>query len=177
MKTLLAAIDRAGGVLASLYMLLAAVALFALVPMAGWLVFGRYVLNASPTWVEATSLVLMLVLTFAVAAAATRSGDHLAILFLRDALPRPLERLMRAANYSLLTVFGAWMAAASAQNAIRTWSRDIPLLLIPEGVRHLPLVAGGAGIALFAAVHLFAMIVGADERETAKPASGDLPVE
>ena len=59
-------IDRAGGFLSGLLGLVAALALFALVPLAGWLVFGRYILNASPTWVEGTSLILMLVVTFAI---------------------------------------------------------------------------------------------------------------
>jgi len=93
-------IDRIGGVVAGAFLAIAAVALFALVPMAGWLVFGRYVLNASPTWVEATSLVLMLVITFGVAAAATRSEDHLAIHFIRESFP-PLLRLSLGVGYLL----------------------------------------------------------------------------
>ncbi len=147
-------IDKLAGGLSAALLAVAAVALFALVPMAGWLVYGRYILNASPTWVEATSLVLMLVVTFFVAAVATRSDEHLAIHFVRDAMPGPIRKTMRALSDLIMMGFGLFMADASLTNAIRTWSRDIPLLNIPEGMRHVPLVVGGVGIALFSAIHL-----------------------
>ncbi|MEO1104572.1 MAG: hypothetical protein AAFW98_12705, partial [Pseudomonadota bacterium] len=60
MKGFVRVADSAGGVLAQIFMGLAALSLFALVPMAGWLVFGRYVLNATPTWVEQVALLLVM---------------------------------------------------------------------------------------------------------------------
>ena len=42
---------------------LAVVALVILVGMMGWLVFGRYVLNDTPTWAEALALLLVLYMT------------------------------------------------------------------------------------------------------------------
>jgi len=163
MTALLEIADRVAAGLSRLLYAVAALALFALVPMAGWLVFGRYVLNASPTWVEATSLVLILVVTFAVAAAATRSGEHLAIHFVRDSLPRRLRTAATLLSHALMATFGTFMAIASMQNTLRTWSRDIPLLNIPEGVRHVPLVVGGCGIVLFSLLHI-ARILTARER-------------
>jgi TRAP-type C4-dicarboxylate transport system permease small subunit len=151
-------IDRIGSAVAGALLAIAALALFALVPMAGWLVFGRYVLNASPTWVEATSLVLILVVTFGVAAAATRSEDHLAIHFIRESFPPPIERAMRLASHAILTVFGVYMMVASWENVLGTWYRPIPLLGIPEGVRHIPLVVGGAGIAAFSFIHVLKIL-------------------
>lgn len=159
-------VDRIGGAIAAVLLFLASVALFALVPMAGWLVFGRYVLNASPTWVEATSLVLILVVTFAVAAAATRTEDHLAIHFIRESFPPPVERAMRLLSHLILVAFGVAMAWASWENVASTWSRPIPLLGIPEGVRHVPLVVGGAGIAAFSLVHALKILLG---RERSPP--------
>lgn len=167
-------LERASSALARAYVAIAALALFTLVPITGWLVYGRYILNQSPTWVEATSLVIILVLTFAVAASGTWTGAHLNIAFIRESMPRAVERTCRALSHALMVVFGTWMAAASVANALNTWSRPIPLLNIPEGVRHLPLIAGGAGIALFSTVLLLAMTVGADRDAPADPT---LPVE
>lgn len=169
---MLSLIDRAGGLLAGLLTVLAALALFALVPLSGWLVFGRYILNSSPTWVEATSLVLVLVTTFGVAAAATRSEDHLSIGFVRESFPPPVERTLRFTSHMAMIVFGAFMAVASWSNVASTWSRPIPLLEIPEGVRHIPLVVGGAGIALFSAIHAVKMILGRDAPPPAEPTEG-----
>ncbi|MBJ3777438.1 TRAP transporter small permease [Acuticoccus mangrovi] len=169
---MIAFIDRIGALLARAFLFVAAVALFALVPMAGWLVFGRYVLNRSPTWVEATSLVLMLVVTFGVAAAATRSEEHLSIAFVRESFPPPVERVMRFVCHVVLAGFGAWMALASYENTVNTWSRPIPLLQIPEGVRHLPLLVGGFGIAVFSAIHALKMLVGLP-RTTPSGSDGD----
>ncbi|WP_420394607.1 TRAP transporter small permease [Acuticoccus sp.] len=166
---MLAALDRIAAALSAALTAIAALALFALVPLAGWLVFGRYVLNALPTWVEATSLVLVLVVTFAVAASATRSEDHLAIVFVREALPRPAERALRFAAHLGMLTFGAWMAAASWSNAAATWSRPIPLLPLPEGARHVPLVVGGVGIALFSTIHALKMLLGRDEATGERP--------
>nr|WP_255720316.1 TRAP transporter small permease [Acuticoccus kalidii] len=135
--------------------------------MAGWLVFGRYVLNASPTWVEASSLILMLVVTFGIAAYAVRTGEHLSIDFVRESFPKPVERAMRFACHVVLTVFGAWMATASWANVVSNWSRDIPLIHIPEGVRHIPLLVGGAGIAVFSLIHALKMIVLKDGEDAA----------
>jgi len=162
-------IDRIGGAVEGAFVAIAALALFALVPMAGWLVFGRYVLNASPTWVEATSLVLILVVTFAIAAAATRREEHLAIHFFREAFPPAVERAMRLVSHLILVVFGAYMVGASWENVVNTWYRPIPLLQIPEGIRHIPLVVGGAGITAFSLVNALKILVpsaarrGADE--------------
>ena len=155
-------IDRVGAALAATFTFIAALALFALVPLSGWLVFGRYVLNASPTWVEATSLLLVLVVTFAVAASATRSEEHLAIQFVRESFPPPIERAMRFISHVGLAIFGGWMAYASWSNIGSTWARPIPLLPLPEGVRHIPLLVGGIGMVFFSLIHIAKMLAGAE---------------
>jgi TRAP-type C4-dicarboxylate transport system permease small subunit len=168
MLKLLRSLDAIGGRVAGALLAIAAVALFALVPMAGWLVFGRYVLNASPTWVEATSLVLILVVTFGVAASATRSEEHLAIRFIRESFPPKVERAMRLLSHLLLVVFGTFMVVASWQNVMGTWYRPIPLLGIPEGIRHLPLVVGGLGIAAFSLIHALKILLALDRENRSR---------
>ena len=112
MTPIIDAIDRIGGWLSRLLMVIAALAMFSLVPMSGWLVFGRYVLNASPTWVESVSLITIVVLTFAVAASAIREEEHLAINFIRESFPPRVEALMKIASFALLAFFGVMMTTA-----------------------------------------------------------------
>jgi TRAP-type C4-dicarboxylate transport system permease small subunit len=112
--------------------------------------------------VEATSLVLILVVTFGVAASATRSEEHLSIRFIRESFPAPAERPMRLLSHIVLVVFGAWMVTASWNNVLGTWYRPIPLLGIPEGIRHIPLVVGGLGIAAFSLIHALKILTGRD---------------
>src|SRR3546814_1817331 len=50
-----------------------------LVACFGWLVFGRYVLNATPTWVEQVALLLIVVITFFSTASNSREGANLSV--------------------------------------------------------------------------------------------------
>ena len=51
--------------------LITGVSLVVLTVIFGWLVFGRYVLNATPTWVEQAALLLVMVIAFIGAAVVT----------------------------------------------------------------------------------------------------------
>ena len=49
----------------------------------GWLVFGRYVLNATPTWVEQVSLLLVALIGFLGASTGVHERSHLGVSFFR----------------------------------------------------------------------------------------------
>ena len=51
--------DRFLNLIGNFNLLFCSVALVVLTVIFGWLVFGRYVLNATPTWVEQVSLLLV----------------------------------------------------------------------------------------------------------------------
>ncbi|MEO0362500.1 MAG: TRAP transporter small permease, partial [Pseudomonadota bacterium] len=51
--------ERALDGLAALAMALASALLVVLIVIFGWLVYGRYVLNATPTWVEQSALLIV----------------------------------------------------------------------------------------------------------------------
>lgn len=53
----------------SLCIFVSSIALVVLVTTFGWLVFGRYVLNVTPTWVEQLALLLICYIAFLGAAA------------------------------------------------------------------------------------------------------------
>ena len=88
--------DKGLDALAAICRLLTGVGLVTLTLMFGWLVFGRYVLNDTPTWVEQLALVLICYIAFLGAAAGVRDGTHLGVSFIREALPRPLRRALDA---------------------------------------------------------------------------------
>ena len=58
-KTLIRRVEQVLDGIQSLCIFIASIALAILVVTFGWLVFGRYVLNITPTWVEQLSLLLI----------------------------------------------------------------------------------------------------------------------
>lgn len=56
--------DTVFNILSRLCFLVAGVALVVMTAIFAWLVFGRYVLNDTPTWVEQVSLLLVMVIAF-----------------------------------------------------------------------------------------------------------------
>ncbi len=145
-----AALDR----LAALCMLLAGVMMVTLIAIFGWLVFGRYVLNDTPTWVEQAALVLVVWITFLGAGVGVWRNTHLSIEFLRDLAPPGLRRLLGAVADALLVAFGVVMAWHGTALALGTARRLIPMLGIAESWRAAPLAVCGVLVALFALARL-----------------------
>jgi TRAP-type C4-dicarboxylate transport system permease small subunit len=141
--------------LARLVVALSAASLVLLVVLTGWQVWGRYVLNDTPTWTEKAALLLILVVTLPMAAVGLRENTHLGLDLLVARLPRPLRRAVRMAGAGAVGVFGVWMTFASWPLVERTWGRLIPLLPIPQGVQYLPLMVTGVLIAIFMAERLW----------------------
>lgn len=133
----------------------------------GWLVYGRYVLNATPTWVEQVSLLLVMLITFVGAAIGVHERTHLSVDFFRLALPRPLRIAVGALGHLVLGGFGAVMMWHSAKLAMFKWGSLIPLIGVPEGLRAIPITVCGALIVLFSLGHLIAILRGYDDDETA----------
>ena len=56
--------DKSYDLIAGLCTFIAGVSLVVMTTIFAWLVFGRYVLNDTPTWVEQVSLLLVMVIAF-----------------------------------------------------------------------------------------------------------------
>lgn len=136
--------------LAQLATALASVMIVVLIAIFGWLVYGRYVLNATPTWVEQVALLIVVWITFLGAAVGVRRRTHLSVDFIRDALPRPLRNAALILVAVALVFFGAMLTWQGYEMFGRTARREIPLLGISEGWRAVPVVIGGVMIFLFA---------------------------
>lgn len=135
--------------LASAVVVLGSLSLVALIALIGYQVWGRYVLNNSPTWAESLALLLVLMVTLPIAALGLRENFHLGISFLLDLLSPTLRRYVEIFNALVLCGFGGAMAWYSTDLVLGTWNRQIPLLGLPQGLKYLPLVLCGTLIVLF----------------------------
>ncbi len=129
-------------------------ALVILTVIFGWLVFGRYVLNATPTWVEQVSLLLVSLIGFLGASIGVHHKTHLRVSFFGDISPRPVRRAFEFATHVALGIFGAVMMFNSYKLAVFKWGNDIPLIHIPEGWRAVPIMLCGAFTLLYSIGHL-----------------------
>jgi len=133
-------------------------ALVLLVAITGWQVYGRYVLNDTPTWAERLALLLILVVALPLSAVGLRENIHLGISYVVECLPTKLQHLITILNTVLLCGFGIAMAGFSLQLVTGTWNRNIPLLGIPQAFQYLPLVVTGILIAIFMAERLWFLL-------------------
>lgn len=120
----------------------------------GWLVFGRYVLNDTPTWVEQTSLVIVVYITCLGAAAGVRNNTHLSIDFVREGLPALPREIMRYISDLFVTCFGVFMAWQGWHLVMENLSRPIPMIGFSESWRAAPLVICGVLMVLFSGVNI-----------------------
>ena len=140
------------------------VSLVALTVIFGWLVWGRYVLNATPTWVEQAALLLVMTIAFLGAAVGVHDNTHLAVSAFRSAVRPGVRAAFVIATDLLMAGFGALMLWYGGQLTAFKWGSDIPLIGLPEGLRSLPLTVGGGLILVFSVSHLVRRRYGRDDR-------------
>jgi TRAP-type C4-dicarboxylate transport system permease small subunit len=138
------------GAIAAATIAIAATSLCALVIVLAWQVFGRYVLNDSPSWTEPVAMTLMGVAALFGSAIAVRSESHFAFPTLVESAPRPVRALLKALARLIALLFGLAMTAFGGLLMVDSWSVPMAGAPFPEGVGHIGLCAGGALIALFA---------------------------
>jgi len=142
-------LDRALDLVVRGITILSGLCLVFLVVSFGWLVFGRYVLNSTPTWVEQVALLLIVVITFFSTAVNVRDRVNLSVEILPMMLPWRLRRWLLAIIDIILGGFGLLMAFAGANLATFAWSTKVPMINVPEGLRSLPLVVCGILLVVF----------------------------
>jgi len=160
-------------VVCHLSLVISGTAMVFLTAIFGWLVYGRYVLNATPTWVEQVALLLVALIGFLGASTGVHERSHLGVSFFRDIAPRPVRRFMELVSYLIMGGFGAVMMVHTYKLAVFKWSTEIPLIHLPEGLRAVPLTLCGGLCLLYSVGHLIRFFRGdsVDERilETPPP--------
>ncbi len=147
-------------------MLAAGVMMVALIALFGWLVFGRYVLNDTPTWVEQASLLLIVWITFLGAGVGIWRNTHLSIEFVRDMFPPAARRALTIIADALLAAFGAAMTYYGTSLALGTSRRLIPMLGIAESWRAVPLALCGVLTIVFALAGLLIRLAGSGRSQS-----------
>ncbi len=150
--------------IAAICRLLTGVSMVVLTVTFGWLVFGRYVLNSTPTWVEQVALLLIMVIAFIGAAVGVHEHWHLSVTTLRSSVAPRVRSVFVAVTDLLLAGFGILMLWYGTQLTMFKWGSNIPLIQMPEGLRSLPLTVGGGLILLFSLAHLLRLVLGRDPR-------------
>lgn len=120
----------------------------------GWLVFGRYVLNDTPTWVEQSSLLIVVYITCLGAAAGVRTKTHLSIEFIREGLPIIPREVMRHASDMFVMFFAAFMTWQGGTIVLENLGRPIPMIGLSESWRAAPLVVSGLLMMLFSIANI-----------------------
>lgn len=154
---------RVSDLLATLALWASGIGLVLMTVCVAWQVFGRYVLNSTPTWTEALSIQLMGWFILLGAAVGVREGYHLGFDILRIVLPGLPAKLMALASHVVVLVFGVAMAWYGWDLVVGTWTATIPILGWPGGVDFMPLLGGGALISFFTLEHLYNLATGQED--------------
>ncbi len=132
-----------------------AIALMSLIIPAG--VFMRYVLGFGAQWPEPIAILLMMVFTFIGAAAAYRSGVHIAVSMLLDRLPAALKAHLGLLIHLLMLLVCGFVVLYGSRLALETMGQSVAELpWLPVGVTYLAIPVGALVTALFVLEHLLA---------------------
>jgi TRAP-type transport system small permease protein len=159
-------LTRLNLVLATYGMYVAVTGLFVIIAIVSFQVFGRYVLNDSPTWAENLALVLILYVTLIGAAIGVRDAGHIGMESLLVLVPEKLRNKVEMVIHVLVAIFGAlmiyngWILGASVSGY------KLANIHLSEAWRYVPLAISGALIVLFSIEHVIALATGTEVEPT-----------
>ena len=128
---------------------LGAAGLVLMTAVIGWQVFGRFVLQASPSWSEQTAMVLMIWYVFLAAAAGVWERFHIRIELLERSFSQRGMRNLRIGIHLLIAVFGLIFLVYGAMLTWEVRVHVIPSLGISRLFAYLPIPFAGLLITLF----------------------------
>ena len=146
--------------LSRLSLLLASIGLIAVILCVQWQVFGRYVMNDTPTWAEALAMLLVLFVTAFGLAIQVRDAGHIGLESMVALLPDAWRHRIEILIHALIGLFGALMVKGGWQWAAAKWAEKKPMLPVPDGIDYVPLIIAGVLIVLFSIEHVIALMQG-----------------
>lgn len=153
-----ALLTRVNAALARMAMIAAVAGLWTIVGLVTWQVFGRYVLNDTPTWAESLTLVVILYVALIGAAVGVRDAGHIGMESLLVLVREPVRRVLEIVIFVLVGAFGAMMLGYGWGLTSGVLGYRIPTLGISEGWHYAPLMVSGALIVLFCVEHVLALL-------------------
>jgi len=144
--------------IAKLCLQLGVLGLVLIVACVSYQVFGRYVLNNTPTWAESLALLLVLYVTMLGCAVGVRDAGHIGMELLSLVLPERWHRPSEIVVHLLTLLFGVLLAwnCVVMFDSVRGYM--IPTLGISEAWRYVPMVLAGVLIVLFSIEHILALL-------------------
>lgn len=149
MKEQLLVISRILSRISTLALWVAGAGLVSMTLIVAYQVFMRYVINASPSWTEGGSIMIMSWFIFLGAAVGVREKFHMGFDVLLYALPEAAKPWLRGISDIAIFGFAFGMIYFGGELALRGWSVRIPVLGLPQTFTYLPIVVSGALICLF----------------------------
>lgn len=160
MKNAVLKLSRLLGVLSRVILYLASAGLVAMTALIGLQVWGRFVLNDTPTWTETTSLILVGWFIFLGAAVGVREGNHLSFDVLLHVMPESLVKACHTISDLVVIAFGCGMVVYGWQLAGNAFATTIPNLGITGATTFFSMIAGGALVILLSVERLLRRAVG-----------------
>lgn len=130
-----------------------AAGLIIMVFVISWQVFGRFILNSSPSWSDQVALILMIWYIFFAAAAGVHERFHIRITALEDMSSPAMAKKLRIAIHIITAIFGMILLIFGAQLVWLVQIHVIPALGISRSFAYLPLPISGLLMTIFAIRH------------------------
>lgn len=128
---------------------LGSLGLVAMAAIIGWQVFGRFILDSSPSWTEQASLILMIWYVMFAAAAGVYEGFHIRIALLEERLGERAAPVRRAVA-AIVLLLGLVLLVYGAQLTWLVRENVVPSLGVSRSVAYIPMPISGLLMALFA---------------------------
>jgi TRAP-type C4-dicarboxylate transport system permease small subunit len=135
---------------------LAAAAVAAMAAAMFYQVFGRYVLSHAPSWSEELARYLMVWLTMLGSAAVLRTGGHITVTTLTDALPPGMQKAVLAVRDTILVCTCGALAWWGIGYARINGAQESAGMEIPMSIPYAALPVGAALIAVLVLLARFA---------------------
>lgn len=123
--------------------------LLAMTAIIAWQVFGRFILDSSPSWTEQASLILMIWYVMFAAAAGVHEGFHIRIALLEEKLGEKARNIVRMVAV-VVAVLGLVLLIYGVQLCWLVRGNVVPSLGISRAVAYVPLPVSGLLMTLFA---------------------------
>ena len=125
-------------------------------------VFGRYIMNDTPTWAETSAILLVLYVTMLGVAVGVHDAGHIGLESFLVLAPEWLRLKLEILIHALVLLFGVIMAWQCGILAASVADYKLPTLGISEAFRYIPAVMAGFLIALFSFEHIVALVRGTE---------------